>query len=358
MRRATAGFTLVEVLVATAITLIVTGLACALAIDAQAAWRADQARVDLQQRARVAADTLTRALHEAGAGALTGPMRSGLVNVLPPVIPRRIGIRHADPFTALRTDVVSLVHVAAHAEPAELLIASGAGASALDISPSTCTLPACGFDAGEHVLVHDDRGNYDVFTITAVAGLTLAVRHHGSGSAVSYPAGSPILAVESASYSFDRAAKALRVYDGDTSDLPVLDDVVGMSVEYAGEGLPPVWPKPAAGQENCLYDAEGAYRTGLLPVLSADVSPVRLPPELLVDGPWCGSGSNQFDADLLRIRRVRVLIRLQAPDVSLRGSSPALFRHPGTGRASGDTAPDVTVVVDVSPRNLGQGRKP
>jgi len=357
MRCATAGFTLVEVLVATAITLIVTGLACVLAMDAQAVWRADQARVDLQQRARVAADTLTRALHEAGAGAITGPLRSGLVNVLPPVIPRRIGVRQPDAATALRTDAFSTLHVVADAEPTELLIASAAGAAALDISPSLCSLPACGFDVGEHVLVYDAAGNYDIFTITAVAGLTLAVRPHRSGSSVPYPAGSPVLAVQSTSYSVDSTAKALRVYDGDSSDLPILDDVVGMSVEYGGEGLPPVWPKPAAGRENCLYDVDGLYRSDLLPVLSASVSPVHLPPERLVDGPWCGAGANKFDADLLRIRRIRVLLRLQAPDPAVRGAT-ALFRHPGTGRGSGDTAPDVTVVIDVSPRNLVQWREP
>jgi hypothetical protein len=28
------------------------------------------------------------------------------------------------------------------------------------------------------------------------------------------------------------------------------------------------------------------------------------------DGPWCGSGDNEFDADLLRIRKVRVTLRM------------------------------------------------
>ena len=33
---------------------------------------------------------------------------------------------------------------------------------------------------------------------------------------------------------------------------------------------------------------------------------------ILTDGPYCGSGDNQFDADLLRVRKVRVTLRMQA----------------------------------------------
>jgi hypothetical protein len=76
---------------------------------------------------------------------------------------------------------------------------------------------------------------------------------------------------------------------------------------------------------------------------------------VLTDGPWCGSGGNRFDADLLRVRRIRVALRLQASDPAVRGTNPAQFRHPGTARNSGAMAADVTVEVDVTPRNFGQG---
>ena len=44
----------------------------------------------------------------------------------------------------------------------------------------------------------------------------------------------------------------------------------------------------------------------------------------------CGSADNQFDADLLRIRKVRVTLRVQAAQPALRGTDTRLFRNPGT----------------------------
>jgi hypothetical protein len=244
------------------------------------------------------------------------------------------------------------------AEHGTLLAAAAAGTGAIDLAASGCDLPACGFDPGEQLLIHDSSGNYDIFSVTGVQGLTLAVRHHGGGSGVTYQPGSPVIAVQSTTCYFDRGARLLRVYDGDNSDLPLLDEVVGVQVEYAGEVFPPLWPRPAPGVENCLYDASGAYRSGLMPVLSASVSPVALAPDTLADGPWCGQGPNQFDADLLRVRSMRVRLRLQASDPAARGSSPTLFANRGTARRSGDTAPDVTVVFEMAPRNLRLGPVP
>ena len=48
-----------------------------------------------------------------------------------------------------------------------------------------------------------------------------------------------------------------------------------------------------------------------------------LKPEQLTDGPWCGGGDNEFDADLMRISKVRVTLRMQASDASLRGIEPS-----------------------------------
>ena len=56
----------------------------------------------------------------------------------------------------------------------------------------------------------------------------------------------------------------------------------------------------------------------------------------LADGPWIGAGSSRYDADLLRVRLVRVSVRAEAARPSLRAN-----------------APDVVVRVDVAPRSLG-----
>ena len=56
-----------------------------------------------------------------------------------------------------------------------------------------------------------------------------------------------------------------------------------------------------------LYDAAGNYLN--LPTLVADEgSLATLTKAILTDGPMCGGGSNQFDADLLRVRKVRVSV--------------------------------------------------
>ena len=79
----------------------------------------------------------------------------------------------------------------------------------------------------------------------------------------------------------------------------------------------------------------------------------RIHSAMLSDGPWCGAGETQFDADLLRIRRVRIALRLQAADPAVRGSD-LRYRVPGRARSETSMVADVTVTIDVSPRNLRQ----
>jgi len=85
---------------------------------------------------------------------------------------------------------------------------------------------------------------------------------------------------------------------------------------------------------------------------------VELTPGMLSDGPWCpdGTSPNRFDADLLRVRSVRVTVRVQAALASLRGPASALFLKGGTARAGDLYVPDLEVQFDVTPRNLNLGR--
>jgi len=84
----------------------------------------------------------------------------------------------------------------------------------------------------------------------------------------------------------------------------------------------------------------------------------------LTDGPWCpdAANSNRYDADLLRIRKIRVAIRVQTGNRALRGSGSlatgpdALFTNGGTARSLSNTVPDQAIRFDVSPRNLNLGR--
>ena len=83
-----------------------------------------------------------------------------------------------------------------------------------------------------------------------------------------------------------------------------------MECEYFGSAAPPIRPRPALGSANCLFEADGTPR---LPVLaSSGAAWVRLPLALFRDGPFCGNGAMQYDADLLRVRRVVVRVRVRA----------------------------------------------
>ena len=85
---------------------------------------------------------------------------------------------------------------------------------------------------------------------------------------------------------------------------------------------------------------------------------VEITQQDLTDGPWCADAAkpNRFDADLLRIRRVRVTVRVQAALASMRGPLGTLFMKGGTAKAGERFIPDQEVTFDVTPRNLNLGR--
>ena len=91
-----------------------------------------------------------------------------------------------------------------------------------------------------------------------------------------------------------------------------------------------------------------------LPPLGVSGSLVEIPPAHMTDGPWCpdAGARNRFDADLLRIRRVRFTLRVQAALPSLRGPAGALFANGGFARGAGRSVPDLEVTLDVTPRNV------
>lgn len=106
--------------------------------------------------------------------------------------------------------------------------------------------------------------------------------------------------------------------DGEGSDLPLVDHVVALEFEYF-----PVGEVPIAGAE-------------------------------LQDGPWLPNDTDamRFDADLLRIRRVRVKLRVEASLASMRGPAGDLFTRGGTSNAPERYLPDQELRFDVAVRNL------
>jgi len=60
---------------------------------------------------------------------------------------------------------------------------------------------------------------------------------------------------------------------------------------------------------------------------------------------------NRYDADLLRIRLVRIVVRIQAQSPAVRGRDAWLFAQPGGARESSRLVPDLEVRVDAALRN-------
>jgi hypothetical protein len=90
----------------------------------------------------------------------------------------------------------------------------------------------------------------------------------------------------------------------------------------------------------------------------ANSGQVELTQAMLTDGPWCPDemSGNRYDADLLRIRRVQVTLRVQSALESLRGPTSGLFLRGGTATDSKKMVPDQEIKFSVTPRNMTLGR--
>jgi hypothetical protein len=111
--------------------------------------------------------------------------------------------------------------------------------------------------------------------------------------------------------------------------------------------------------DNCVFLGNGtAMPAATLAVLGAGDALVSLNAAMLTDGPWCPDGvnPNRFDADLLRVRRVRVTLRVESAAASLRGPAGPLFAHAGSSSAGHSFLPDHEIRFDVTPRNLNLQR--
>jgi hypothetical protein len=108
-----------------------------------------------------------------------------------------------------------------------------------------------------------------------------------------------------------------------------------------------------------LIDPPSGQQVPRLQTLPAASALTPLTAAQLVDGPWCPDALNptRWDADLLRIRRVAITIRVEAALSALRGPAGVLFTNGGTSREPTRWAPDQEIRVQVSPRNIGLARE-
>jgi prepilin-type N-terminal cleavage/methylation domain-containing protein len=380
------GFSLLEMLVATAVMLTVTAGVFAVMNPSQGTFATEPEVADMQQRLRVATDSVYKDLLMAGAGAYSGTQAGSLGYFFASVLPYRRGIVGDDPPGTFKSDTITIMYVPPTLSQtkittpmpdvsAEIKVAAE-GACPLNGSTGVRD-PLCGFEEGMDVLIYDDTGTFDVFTITNVQSDALHLQHNDDPLSKAYGAGAKIVQYASHTYYLksDDATQTYQLmhYDGSPNpDTPVVDNVVGLNFEYYGEPLPPVvknpsdastlWtttygPKPpASGVANCLFDA------AIPPVSTLAALPgpglVKLTAAQLTDGPFCPDGvnSNRWDADLLRIRKIAVTLRVQAAAAWLRGPASMLFAHGGTSRGGSKFVPDQEIRFQVTPRNLNLGR--
>jgi prepilin-type N-terminal cleavage/methylation domain-containing protein len=353
------GFSLIELLIAVAIVLTITGAVFQLLNPARLTFQAQPELADLQQRLRVGVETLTQDLLMAGAGPDMGPASGPLAGFFAPVLPQG-------------NDAITLIYVPVTAAQTTLRQAADASGWVELESPANCPPPkadeVCGFREDMRAILIDASGAWDPVTITGAANGSVSFASEGRLQA-DYGAGTSLAEAVTRTYYLDAAAdtpQLMRV-SGGASDLPVVDHVVGIEFEYVGDARPPLRPIPPAigvtgpfgwpPGENCVVAVVGGVQVPRLPPLGAGADQVVLAEGTLTDGPWCphAASGHRFDADLLRVRRVGVTLRVQAAAASLRGKG-ALFRRPGTSGGAERYIPDQEIHFDVSPRNLNLGR--
>lgn len=389
------GFSLVELLLAALITLIVIGGAFELAGPAQRMFQSQPEASDVQQRTRVAVDAIRRDLLMAGGGMYAGPASGPLNYLMAAVMPFRAFGDSPDQArgTFFRADAISFLYVPSTPAQTRLsaVLAPGALDPLIEIPPNcplTASQQVCGFDEGDRVLLVDDSGNWDVFGVDRVANGAMTLQHRGQPSNTAYPAGTAISEIRVGSYLLKTDAQArtyqLMRHDGWATELPLVDEVVGLEFRYFGSAAPPQltgaplgvppgpWttygPAPPAvglsrgpwpAGENCAFRVENDVQVPRLETISpGGLTLVELTPAVLTDGPWCPDplSPQRFDADLLRVRRVHASLRVQSALASLRGPAGTLFARGGTARAGDRYVPDLIVQFDVTPRNMNLAR--
>jgi hypothetical protein len=388
------GFTIIELLVSSMITLTVTAAIFTLMNPAQGTFQKEPEVSDLQQRLRVGVDTLQKDLVMAGAGTYSGPMVGALSFFMAPVMPYNAFKSPTDPSAQIyyRNDTISMLYVPP--TPSQTTISQDMPQPSAELKvdpqpncPGGQQNQLCGFNEGDRLIIFDAEGNWDVFTVTNVQDAAAHLQHNQDTLSTSYSTGSHVTEATAAMYhhyvDVSTNTYQLRYFDGYINDVPVVDNVVKMEFKYFGDPIPPqltgkplsVNPGPwttygpvppplgtskqgwPAG-ENCTFAVQGGLQVPRLPVLgNGGLGQVELTQAMLTDGPWCpkANQNQKFDADLLRIRRVQVTLRMQTGLSTMRGPAGPLFMKGGTATTN-HMIPDQEVTFDVTPRNMNLGR--
>jgi hypothetical protein len=395
-----AGFSLVEALVATAIIVSVAAGVLSVLNPAHGVFSTQSEAADMQQRLRTGVDTLTRDLRSAGAGAYSGALAGSLGGYFAPIMPfrRALDSTLSDDPGVFKGNAITILYVPSTAVQTVLRSDMPTASSPVLIStesgcPKTQTGsvdPSCGFKArATKAAIFDGTGAFDMLDITSVDVGLQALDFQPQGALSKAYLGSSskhltkVVEISSHLYYLNTLTRQLIHHDGFSTATPVLDNLVGLDFEYYGDPSPPAFARPGkdrmvtygpappapgisqagfAPGENCTWRVSGGVQVTRLAVLGNAAGLIRLNASQLTDGPWCPDevSMNRYDADLLRIRKVRVTLRVQSGNDAVRGSlttgNDALFANRGSALSRAQTVPDRSVRFDITPRNLNLGR--
>jgi len=244
--RREAGFSLLETVMALALTLLVLGALFELARPAASLNRSLPETANVQQRLRHAFDRLHTDLLAAGRGTvLVSPGPLG--RFLPPVVPYRLGLRAAagEHRRARPTTVTTLSVSRTSGSETTILspIAGPAPVVRLDPGPG-CVPPVCGYGARDLVLVFDEHGAWELFRVRGTGAMTLALER-AHGTATVFAPGAVVAPIELHHYYADTERLQLRHYDGWQGDFPLVDDLVDLRFRFFGDAGAPVCQGPA-----------------------------------------------------------------------------------------------------------------
>lgn len=301
------GYSVIELLVASAVLLVVCGSVFGLLHDALAATPVLEETTDIHQRARVVADALAADVRAASAGTAAGTLSRYLAAVEPRA--------PWDPPGSADETVLTLRYTTAGGAHARLAqpLDPGVNVAALEGAGCPSGTTACGFTAGTQAVIVDDAGLAAFVTVDAIGPATLVISDPYAGRAAAFAAGALVAEATEVSYTYDAGARQLRRTEGGGSFV-IADNVVGATFDYFGDGALP------------------------------------LPLGVFQDGPFQGSGPLAFDTDLARVDAVRASLRFETGAETMRGADPLLFSRPGTA-SNRMVIPDIRWSVLAALRN-------
>lgn len=349
------GFTLVELLIATMVSLLVSGAALVLARGARTAFAVEPAALDTVRRLRDGADTLAAAIAGAGGELDVGDVTQSLLSSVPAV--QLTAASGGGAFTELiATRVVQGGRGRlAWDQPGP------SGSLTLDTSDGRCPRSGslCGFDAGDVAVIFDGRGHFDVLIVAAITE-PLARLSPRAPLSHAYRAGAWIVAVRRdhvfLTIGPDGARTLTRATAAGARE-PIVDGVTELQFEVWGDPAPPALQSSSIGAGFARYglappgvaelDPEGIFPDGshclatydgvtlastLVSRSFEDDGLVRLGPSDFDDGPWCphDDAAARFDADWFRVRRIDVVLGVEALADEFRGARGVLFARGGT----------------------------